>query len=145
MKLSKYFTLEEMIYSQTAERQGIDNTPAPEIVSQLSLTAQGMDQIEDLLGFHPLTTSGYRCDKLNAAVGGAQKSQHKDGKAEDFICPQFGPPMEIAVAVRDSDIDFDQLIMEGTWVHVSFNGDANRRQCLTAHFGPDGTTYTEGF
>ena len=36
MKLSKYFSLEEFTRSDTARRLGIDNTPTPEHIQNLS-------------------------------------------------------------------------------------------------------------
>jgi len=49
-------------------------------------------------------SSAYRCPQLNAAVGGAPSSQHVQGLAADFVCPDFGTPLEIALAIGRSDI-----------------------------------------
>ena len=58
---------------------------------------------------------------------------HPKGFAADFICSQFGTPLKIVQALAKSKIKFDQLIMEQTWVHVSF-APAMRQQILTATF-----------
>ena len=65
------------------------------------------------------------------------------GYAADFVCPDFGSPLKIVKALAATGIQFDKLIQEGTWVHISFAPEA-RRQLLTAHFGPNGTSYTAG-
>lgn len=144
MTLTTHFTLDELVASSTATRLGIDNTPPPQIVAALGVTAAGLEQVRTLLGDKPMhIDSGYRCPALNAAVRGAKNSAHMSGYAVDFVCPGFGTPIEIVRAIQASPIHFDLLIQEGTWVHISFAPDM-RRQVLTAHFGPGGTTYTQG-
>jgi hypothetical protein len=34
--MSKYFTLKEMTYSDTAKKYGIDNTPSPSVIEHLN-------------------------------------------------------------------------------------------------------------
>lgn len=143
MNLTDHFTLEELTFSSTAQRLGIDNTPSLETVAKLTRTAMGLEQIRALLGAPMHIDSGYRCPALNKAVGGAATSAHMDGMAADFICPSFGDPLSIVKAIEASGIDFDQCIQEGTWVHVSF-APTMRRQILTAHFSDNGATYTQG-
>jgi hypothetical protein len=65
------------------------------------------------------------------------------GYAADFISPTFGEPIKIVKALAATNVQFDQLIQEGTWVHVSF-APAMRRQVLTAHFVDGKVTYEEG-
>lgn len=67
---------------------------------------------------------------MNRAVGGAKSSAHMAGLAVDFVCRRYGSPREICEAIAASDLVFDQLIEEGTWVHVSFD-ERRRRQVLT--------------
>lgn len=125
-----------------ARRRGIDNTPPPELLGNLRMLARGLDQVRRLLGHRLRITSGYRCAALNAAVGGADGSQHTVGLAADFECPAFGPPLEIAVAVHRSSIAFDQCILEfGRWVHLSFSATP-RRRVLTIYTPEEG--YREG-
>ena len=143
MKLSEHFTLEELTFSQTAIRKGIDNTPSLEVVAHLTHLAGCLEQVRALLGGPVRITSGYRSPALNAAVGGSKASAHMSGYAADFVCPPFGSPLQIVKAIAASDIQFDQCIQEGTWVHISFDPDA-RRQVLTAHFSNGKATYTEG-
>ena len=136
MQLSKYFTLEELFFSDTAARKGIDNTPSPAVQVTLGATAKAMDEVRQLLGHPVRVLSGYRCPRLNTAVGGAKTSAHLTGNALDFICPQFGTVRQVFDAIRASGLQFDQLIIErpdsvnGGWVHIAFGG-RNRRECLS--------------
>ena len=143
MNLTPHFTLEELSFSSTAQRLGIDNTPGPMDAARLLLLAEGLEKVRDLLGYPLHIDSGFRCAALNAAVRGAKNSAHLAGWAADFLCPQFGDPLKVVRAIAGSDLDFDQCIQEGTWTHISFS-PARRRQILTANFGPEGTTYTVG-
>jgi hypothetical protein len=142
MQLSNHFSLEELVRSDIASRKGLDNTPTPEIIANLTELALGLEKVRELLG-HPIyVSSGYRGPKVNSAVGGSKNSAHMRGYAADFTSPGFGTPQDICHAIMDSTIDYDQLIFEGTWVHFS-NDPQMRRMNLTAHFG-NGVTYTNG-
>ena len=144
MNLSDHFTLEELTGSTTATRLSIDNTPTPEIAAHLTQTAMGLEKVRALLGQPMHIDSGYRCPDLNKAVGGASNSAHMEGFAADFICPDFGTPVEIVRAIAASDIEFDKCIQEGTWVHISFD-PAMRKELLIANFAAgQPTTYTQG-
>ncbi len=134
MKLSEHFTLEEFSFSGAAARLGLDNTPTPGAVKHLSLVAAVMERIRTLLGNRPIVIhSGYRSVAVNQAVGGAVTSAHCHGLACDFVCPVFGTPPELALAILKSDIEFDQLILEYGWVHVGLaqEGLLSRREALT--------------
>lgn len=145
MNLSEHFHLDEFTHSQTAIRKAIPNIPSPEIMGNLKDVADGMEKVRALLGNKPITvSSGYRSPKLNAAVKGSETSAHMLGHACDFICPSYGKPIDIVKKIQASDIDFDQVIQEGTWVHISFD-PKNRKQVLTALFdGNGGVRYSEG-
>jgi hypothetical protein len=142
MRLTPNFSLEQLIHSETAERERIDNMPAPDIVENLLLLARGLEQVRTLTGFPLEISSGYRCPKLNSRVGGATTSQHTRGQAADFTCAEFGPPLDLVQAICDSDIDFDQCILEyARWVHISFSA-APRGKVLTIYDPKDG--YLDG-
>jgi zinc D-Ala-D-Ala carboxypeptidase len=120
--LSQNFAEIEFIVSKTAQRLGIDNTPSVDIMEKINQTMAGMERIRAFLS-HPIQVlSGYRCPDLNQAVGGAKDSQHMKGEACDFICPDFGTPKTICLSLVPKliQLGIDQMIMEGTWVHVSF-------------------------
>jgi len=138
MHLSPNFSLSRLVYSETAERSGIDNTPPPEVVENLKRLAAGLEAVQALLGAPLEISSGYRCAALNEAVGGSGASQHLQGLAADFECPAFGTPLEIARAIQSSGLEFDQCILEyGRWVHLSFS-DAPRRRLLTIYDEKEG-------
>jgi uncharacterized protein YcbK (DUF882 family) len=50
------------------------------------------DGIRMICGAKTTISSGFRCDEVNALIGGASNSAHKYGCAADFICPEFGHP-----------------------------------------------------
>lgn len=143
MQLSAHFSLEEAVLSQTATRKGIDNTPTPEIEANMVEAANRMEEVRELLDAPILVSSWFRCLKLNSSIGGSATSAHVRGWAIDFTAPQFGTPQEICLKIQASGIAFDQLIFEGTWVHISFDPQ-QRMQVLTAHFVGGKTTYTQG-
>jgi hypothetical protein len=143
LNLSPHFTLEEFTRSEAATRKGLDNTPDADTLEVLRSTAIGLEEVRALLDAPIEVTSGYRSPKVNSAVGGSATSQHCKGEAVDFRAPQFGTPLEICREIMASDIVFDQLIYEGTWVHISFASQP-RRSMLTAHFNGGRVTYTNG-
>lgn len=142
--LSPHFTLDELTHSQKAVRLGLDNTPPPEAVQNLRRVAQLLETVRMILGCPIIVSSGYRSPQVNDAVGGSPVSQHVRGQAADFISPGYGKPNNIVSRIMDlPTVEYDQLINEGGWVHISWSMKP-RRQVLTAHFGPNGVTYTPG-
>lgn len=143
-RLGTYFWLSEFLHSDWATRHAIDNTPGPaELANIRNLLGPGMGRVRDLLGCPIFISSGYRAPFVNAGIGGARNSQHTQGLAADFTCPSFGTPRAVCHRILASAIDFDQLIFEGQWTHISFS-PSPRLQVLTAHFSATGTTYTKG-
>jgi hypothetical protein len=125
-RLSQHFTLAELIASQTATAQGIDNTPSAEVRRQLGdLCNITLEPIRTLCGNNPmLVTSGYRSPTLNAAIGGAVNSAHMVGAAADFTIPGFGTVDQVCAVIAEhlEALQIDQLINEtgggARWVHV---------------------------
>lgn len=137
MRLSPHFTLEELTYSDTAKRYGIDNTPSKDIIKNLGyLTANLLEPLRDRLKKPITITSGYRCDKLNTKVGGSKYSQHRYGQAADIKVKGW-TPRQLYYFIKDqaknNGLVYDQLILEHTstadWVHVSYSKH-NRKQNL---------------
>jgi zinc D-Ala-D-Ala carboxypeptidase len=134
MTISEHFTLEELSFSEAAARLGLDNTPGPTVIINLRLVAAAMEKIRTLLGDRPIAVhSGYRSAEVNRAVAGVVTSAHCAGLACDFVCPAFGTPSEVALAILKSDIEYDQLILEYGWVHIGLarEGLLSRREALT--------------
>ena len=148
--LSKNFTLTEFTKSQTALRQGIDNTPNDEHLASAKLLFEHVVQpVRDHFG-PTVINSGYRGPALNTAVGGSSKSQHCKGEAADIECPGTAN-YDVAKWIEDT-LDFDQLILEfytpgipdSGWVHVSYKAEGNRKSILTAMKENGKTVYKPG-
>lgn len=131
--LSEHFSLSEFVVSQTAIRKGIDNTPPSEAIINLQqLCIHVLEPIRNALGVVHIS-SGYRCQELNEAIGGAKTSQHIEGKASDIVVNDI--PVDVVFDyIKRSNIDFDQMINEfdGAWLHISYNPGKNRRECMIA-------------
>jgi hypothetical protein len=131
VQLSENFSLEELIATQ---HRHINNTPPPSVLDHLALTAAMLEKVRSLLGDKPIiVTSGFRSQHLNLLVGGAQNSAHCYGYAADFICPAFGSPLDVVKKIAASDMKWDQIIEEGTWVHMSC--DPKMRQMILTKSG----------
>ena len=134
MQISTHFTLEELCFSETAARLGLDNAPSAMATANLRQVAVVMERVRTQLGDRPIFVhSGYRSAEVNQAVGGVMTSAHCRGLACDFVCPAFGAPAEVALAILNSSIVYDQLILEYGWVHVGLAEEAlvARRETLT--------------
>lgn len=143
MKLTDHFTLDELVASQVAVRRGIDNKPTIPVVRNLSRLAETLERVRALVGQPLVVSSGYRCPDLNRWVGGSSTSAHTLGLAADITCPGVAP-RELAKRIAASDIEFDQVIFEGAWVHLGLAAGAQRRQLLTARFDGGRATYQAG-
>lgn len=137
MKLSKNFTLGEMIQSQTAIRKGIDNTPnGDQILNLIDLCENVLQPLRDHIGAIYIS-SGFRSQKLNVAIGGSTTSQHcaLNGAAADI---DMGEKNREIFEYIKNELPFDQLIWEfgndecPSWVHVSYKEGKNRKQILKA-------------
>jgi zinc D-Ala-D-Ala carboxypeptidase len=134
MNLSEHFTLEELCFSETAVQLGLANMPGKAETLNLRSTAALMEKIRRLLNDTPIQVhSCYRGIEVNQAVGGVTTSAHCQGLACDFSCPKFGTPYAVAQRIVGSVVEFDQLILEYGWVHVSLapTGATERRESLT--------------
>lgn len=131
---SPNFSMDELTHSDTAARHGIDNTPNEDEKDNLYKLAMELENVRKLLNNKPIyVSSGYRCLALNELLGSKRTSAHIRGLAVDFTCRQFGTPNEIVFALINSDIPYDQVILEfNQWVHLSFCEDEKtpRRQAL---------------
>ena len=88
----KYFSIEELVKSASAERLAIDNTPPRAAQRMLTiLVEQLLDPIRRRYGAPIIVTSGYRCPALNTAVGGVANSHHIVGCAADIVAPLLSP------------------------------------------------------
>jgi hypothetical protein len=137
MKLSKNFTLQEMVHSYTAVKKGLLNEPNEAQIENIRILCENVLQpLRDALG--PIyISSGFRSVELNTAIGGSSSSQH---------CALKGAASDIDMGKRNAEVFnyikdhlvWDQMIWEfgddenPSWVHVSYNEGHNRKQILKA-------------
>ncbi|MFI3323034.1 MAG: D-Ala-D-Ala carboxypeptidase family metallohydrolase [Rikenellaceae bacterium] len=128
MKLSKNFTLSEFTKSATAKLNNIDNTISVVALSRVQYLVRNLLQpLRDKYG-KPLTvSSGYRCEKLNKAVGGVPTSQHTKGEAADVKCDN---PIALLDVLLHSGLEFDQAILYPTFLHLSIKEGGNRKMVI---------------
>tara|TARA_R100000995_G_scaffold33319_1_gene14989 strand:- start:939 stop:1394 length:456 start_codon:yes stop_codon:yes gene_type:complete len=138
MRLSKHFTLQELIKSSTAERRGIKNVPERAEIESLRLVCDNiLEPVRQHFEVPMAPSSGYRCLELNRAIGSGDTSQHVKGQAVDFEIP--GLANQVLANWIMENVDYDQLILEfyrqedpnSGWVHCSYdNKEENRKESL---------------
>lgn len=137
--LSPHFSLLEFTESATARKHGIVNEPTAEAVENLRrLCIHTLEPLREKLGLPMIITSGYRCNELNEIiVHAARKSQHLVGCAADFRVVQGSRELLIQafrLIITEPDIDFDQLIIYPSFIHVSYvSRELNRHQITKAN------------
>lgn len=126
----KYFTLKELVKSDTAEAKKIDNTPTWEVVENLlSLCEHILDPIRAAWGKPLKINSGFRCQELNNVIGGASPtSVHRYGMAADVWPIGYGNKFDefvnfVITYLKINNIKFDQLLVEKNssgqvWLHI---------------------------
>jgi len=149
---SMYFTLEEVMRSETAIRKGIDNTPTKAQIFQLQqVCAAILDPIREHYNKPVRILSGFRCDKLNKTIGGSSKSQHKAGNLDAAIDFEFYDKSMNLEAVfhwitQLSGLQFDQCIAEFLpegWIHISYKMGGPNRGKITKALKINGRTKYE--
>ena len=139
--ISKHISDKEGVYSRTALRLGIENTPTVNHRDNMvKLANEVFEPLRAYVGGPIKINSFYRSPELNKAIGGSTKSQHCNGQAID-IDDTFGrcTNAEMFHFIRDN-LDYDQMIWEfgdddnPDWVHVSYvSPEENRQRCLLAY------------
>ena len=147
--ISKHISDKEGVYSRTALRRGIDNTPTEDHkINMVELAENIFEPLRMYVGGPIKINSFYRSPELNTAIGGSATSQHCKGQAID-IDDTFGrmTNAEMYRFIKDH-LDFDQMIWEfgdddnPAWVHISYvSEDDNRRRCLKAYKENGSTKY----
>lgn len=162
IQLSPHFSLLELTESATARQRDIANIPPPEAVENLKRLCKGtLEPLRKALGLPVIITSGYRCKELNNIVNRSSKtSQHMQGCAADFYVSSAGSMrqsrgskvqssivqdskvlgrrelliMGFRLIILNEDIDYDQLILYPTFIHVSYvSRSKNRRKIIKAN------------
>lgn len=137
--LTMHFTIEELCASSTAKAKGINNQPnMQQMINLVYLAAYVLEPLRVAMKEPIKIGSGFRCEKLNKAVGGVANSQHMKGQAADLCIDGDMEKGKKWFNYIKNNLPFDQLIMEhnskGTyWVHVSFvypDFGKNRKQVI---------------
>jgi len=147
--ISEHISYKEGVYSNTATRRGIDNTPNDEQLTNMELIANEVfEPLRTWVGGPIKINSFFRSPDLNTAIGGSKTSQHCKGQAMD-IDDTFGKVTnaEMYHWIKEH-MDFDQMIWEfgdddnPNWVHVSYvSPEDNRNRCLKAYKDKGKTKY----
>ena len=138
--VTMHFTIEEMYASETAKRLGIDNKPSvQQMINLVYLCANVLEPLRVAMNEPIKIGSGFRCEKLNKAVGGVYNSQHLKGQAADLCIDGDINKGRKWFEYIKNHLPFDQLIWEKNpktgnyWVHVSFvfpDFGKNRKQVI---------------
>jgi len=118
--MTPHFTLDELTASETAERNGWDNTPNEQELANLQRLAEFLEKVKEALGGKPImVNSAFRNKQVNDAVGSKDTSQHRTGCAVDIRVPQLTPD-QVVQAIIASGLPYDQVIREfDRWTHLS--------------------------
>lgn len=124
MILSKHFTLEELVHSDTAIAKGIDNTPYQVAIDNLGRLARlVLEEIRVVVNVPIIISSGYRCAELNKLVGGVPTSDHVKGLAADINAQGMTNEELFNKILGMKDFIYSQCILENLdgrkWVHIS--------------------------
>tara|TARA_S200002703_G_scaffold129559_2_gene116635 strand:+ start:46 stop:504 length:459 start_codon:yes stop_codon:yes gene_type:complete len=149
VSISKHISNKEGVYSRTAIRLDIENTPTKEhLTNMVELAENIFEPLRAYVGGPIKINSFYRSPELNKAIGGSTKSQHCHGQAID-LDDTFGRATNAEMfEFIKNNLDFDQIIWEfgdddnPDWVHVSYvSPDQNRNRCLQAYKENGKTNY----
>ena len=84
MRLSKNFTLEEMVATSHPRLQDTPTLAAQQNLQKLCILV--LQPLRNTIGRPVYINSGYRSKQLNARVGGVPNSRHLLGRAADIHC-----------------------------------------------------------
>ena len=128
-KISEHFTMFDVVNSATALARKIDNRPTAQVVTNATaLIKNVLEPIRNHFNSPLNVNCMYRSPNLNKAVGGVSTSQHVKGQAADITVNNHSI-QEVFNYIK-KNLVYDQLIQEGTWIHISFSLIKNRKQPL---------------
>lgn len=122
MKLTPHFTLEELTRTDEKDLKQLNIEEGLKVKDKLVKLAEFAENVRSVLGCPLIITSAFRCEKVNAEVGGSPTSQHRFSEAIDFI-PKNMSAFEAFTKIMVSGIAYGQLILEkrgiGYILHIS--------------------------
>ena len=147
--ISQHVSYKEGVYSITAIRRGINNTPDDLQLKRMEVLAEKVfEPLREWVGGPIKITSFFRSEELNKRIGGSNRSQHCKGQAMDIDDTFKVVTNSEMYNYIKNNLDFDQLIWEfgddenPDWLHVSYvSKDENRKRCLRAIRSGGRTTY----
>lgn len=125
---SKWFKFSDFVDSEKADDLGIDNRPDFYHAMNIGVLMKFLDDVRDAWGGAIIVNSGYRCEELNAAVGGKPTSGHLSGYAADLRMPTGGVSIDVFYDwlmrwMTSKKIKYDECFLEkgkrSTWVHFA--------------------------
>ena len=145
MTFSPHFCYEELTFSEYAARNGIDNTPPPDIIENLIKLSLWLEELRGYAGSPIIVSSGYRCARVNMGIGGSSSSAHMKGFAADITCRNIKPlDLSKLASSAMSSTGYDQIIHEfGQWTHCGLSL-VPRTELLTATLVSGKTVYVKG-
>lgn len=110
---------------------------AKKIMGRMYMLAGFAERVREIIGRPLIINSGFRCVKLNNAVGGSLTSQHLYAEAID-IRVSGKTSSEVFNMIAASDLKYDQLILEkvgnAQWVHVSIGSKKEKLKYATGKY-----------
>ena len=160
--MTAHFAFSEFTNSDTATRLGVENTPSAAVSQRIFKLMDSMEIVRNVLDAPVFISSGFRCEELEKVICAKDyrawckrhgykvdddswalyfvTKSHPAGYSADFTSPAAGTPTQIVTLLQRERVRFDQLICEGTWVHISFD-PRMRGQVLNATFIDGTPTY----
>ena len=147
MNLSRNFTLQELIKSDTAVRLDINNNPNSGQIEKLKALCENILQpVRDHFG-RVKVTSGFRSEQLCLKIGSSVNSQHARAEAADFEV--IGTDNAELFDWIKNNLEPDQLILEfytpgepnSGWIHCSWIPEGRRASYLHAYKSEGKTKY----
>lgn len=122
--ISIYFKLCEA----TVTGSGIKNIPNMAELDNIIYAASRIDLIRREIHTPVFTTSWFRCDEVNKAVGGVSNSAHRLGLAIDFHTGNVDIELiydKLIQLCKRGAISYDQLIFypKKNLIHIAFKND----------------------
>lgn len=158
-KITEHLNYFEVIRSQTAIRNGINNEPNEQQLENIKRLAENVfEPLREMVSIErgidtPLRISScFRSPELNKLIGGSPTSDHSHGNALDIDIDGIYDADDLINAdlfyIIEEKLNFNQLIWEfGTednpnWIHVSYKGiDHNKNEILRSRRIDGKTTY----
>jgi hypothetical protein len=133
MPLTTHFTLFALTTTEHTELQSANRDLTDQQVQKLTLVAELLETIQDIINMPIIVDDAFRCEKLNVLDGGVSNSQHALAEAADFIpkgiasLDKLKPIFQLIWdAAKAKKFSFGQMIIEASsaipgngWIHLS--------------------------